>query len=141
MKRVFLDTDVLIDFLSDRQPYSQDAAALLSWVIQHKWEILVSAISFDNIYYVMRRNGVGQASAIKALKKIHDITTCVAVDAAIISAALESDFKDFEDGIQYFAAMQAGDVNFFITRNLKDYKKAAIQVATPQQFMTLSSTF
>jgi len=141
MKRVFLDTDVLIDFLSDRQPYSQDAAALLSWVIQHKWEILVSAISFDNIYYVMRRNGVGQASAIKALQKIHDITTCVAVDAAIISAALESDFKDFEDGIQFFAAMQAGDVNFFITRNLKDYKKAAVQVATPQQFMTLSSTF
>jgi len=141
MKRVFLDTDVLIDFLSDRQPCSQDAAALLSWVIQHKWEILVSAISFDNIYYVMRRNGVGQASAIKALQKIHDITTCVAVDAAIISAALESDFKDFEDGIQFFAAMQAGDVNFFITRNLKDYKKAAVQVATPQQFMTLSSTF
>jgi len=141
MKRVFLDTDVLIDFLSDRQPYSQDAAALLSWVIQHKWEILVSAISFDNIYYVMRRNGVGQASAIKALQKIHDITTCVAVDAAIISAALESDFKYFEDGIQFFAAMQAGDVNFFITRNLKDYKKAAVQVATPQQFMTLSSTF
>jgi len=141
MKRVFLDTDVLIDFLSDRQPCSQDAAALLSWVIQHKWEILVSAISFDNIYYVMRRNGVGQASAIKALKKIHDITTCVAVDAVIISAVLESDFKDFEDGIQYFAAMQAGGVNFFITRNLKDYKKAAVHVATPQQFMTLSSTF
>ncbi|MCE2756837.1 MAG: type II toxin-antitoxin system VapC family toxin [Bacteroidota bacterium] len=141
MRRVFLDTDVLIDFLSDRQPYSQDAAALLSWAIQHEWEILVSAISFDNIYYVMRRNGVGQASVIKALKKIYDTTTCVAVDAAIISAALESDFKDFEDGIQCFAALQAGGVSFFVTRNLKDYKKAAIQVVSPQQFMTLTGTF
>lgn len=141
MKRVFLDTDVLIDFLSDRQPYSHDVAALLSWTFKHKWELLVSAVSFDNMYYVMRRNGVGHASAIKALQKIHDTTTCVAVDAAIISAALESDFKDFEDGIQYFAAEQAGNVNFFITRNLKDYKKASIQVVSPQQFMTLSSTF
>ena len=45
MKRVFLDTDVLIDFLSDRQPYSQDAALLLSWLFKHEWEIMVSAIS------------------------------------------------------------------------------------------------
>ncbi len=137
MKRVFLDTDVLIDFLSDRQPYSQDAALLLSWLFKHEWGIMVSAISFDNIYYVMRRNGVGHTSAVKALKKIHESTTCVSVGTETIGAALESDFKDFEDGIQYFAALQAGAIDFFITRNLRDYRRADIQVISPSHFLTL----
>lgn len=141
MKKIFLDTDVLIDFLSDRQPFSEQAVELFASAIKQKFSILVSAISFDNIYYVLRRNGISHAASIKALKKIHEVTQCVSIHEHTISAALESDFKDFEDGIQYHAALEVGNIDFFITRNVKDYRHVEIQVITPQHFLTLSGTF
>ena len=141
MKKLFLDTDVLIDFLSDRQPFSEQAVQLFAFAIKHKYSLLVSAISFDNIYYVMRRNGLSHLASIKALKKIHEVTHCVPIHAQTISAALESDFKDFEDGIQYHAALGSVNIEYFITRNIKDYRHSEIQVLTPQHFMTLHGTF
>ena len=141
MKKIFLDTDVLIDFLSDRQPYSEQAVQLFAFAIKSKISILVSAISFDNMYYVLRRNGISHTAAIKALKKIHEVTHCVSIHDQTISAALESGFKDFEDGIQYHAAIEAGNVDCFITRNLKDFKQSEIQVMSPQHFLTLYGTF
>ncbi|NDH07434.1 PIN domain-containing protein, partial [bacterium] len=118
MKKLFLDTDVLIDFLSDRQPYSEQAVQLFAFALKHKFSLLVSALSFDNVYYVLRRNGFSHAASIRALKKLQDVTDCVSIHAQTISAALESDFKDFEDGIQYHTALEIGDIDFFITRNL-----------------------
>ncbi|MEY2596428.1 MAG: hypothetical protein RL634_1099 [Bacteroidota bacterium] len=141
MKKLFLDTDVLIDFLSDRQPFSEQAVQLFGYALKHKFSLLVSAISFDNIYYVLRRNGFSHAASIKALKKIHEVTHCVSIHGEIITAALESDFKDFEDAIQYHAALEVGNVDFFITRNVKDYKQSEIQVVAPQHFLTLNGTF
>ena len=122
MKKLFLDTDVLIDFLSDRQPFSEQAVQLFAFAIKHKYSLLISALSFDNIYYVLRRNGFSHVASIKALKKMHEVTHCVPIHAHTISAALESDFKDFEDGVQYHAALENGQIEFFITRNIKDYK-------------------
>jgi predicted nucleic acid-binding protein len=141
MRKLFVDTDVLIDFLSDRQPYSDQAVQLFAFAIKQKYSLLISALSFDNIYYVLRRNGFSHVASIKALKKMHEVTHCVPIHAQTISAALESDFKDFEDGIQYHAALENGDIEYFITRNIKDYKNAEIQVLTPQHFLTLHGTF
>ena len=141
MKKIFLDTDVLIDFLSDRQPYSEQAVQLFEFAMRNKISLLVSAISFDNIYYELRRNGISHTAAIRALKKIHEVTHCVSIHDQTISAALESGFKDFEDGIQYHAALDVGNVDCFITRNLRDYKQSEIQVLTPQYFLTFSGTF
>jgi predicted nucleic acid-binding protein len=141
MKKLFLDTDVLIDFLSDRQPYSEQAVQLFAFALKHKFSLLVSALSFDNVYYVLRRNGFSHAASIRALKKLQDVTDCVSIHAQTISSALESDFKDFEDGIQYHTALDIGDIDFFITRNLKDYRRSEIQVVSPLHFMTLHRTF
>lgn len=141
MKKLFLDTDVLIDFLSDRQPYSEQAVLLFAFALKHKFSLLVSALSFDNVYYVLRRYGFSHAASIRALKKLQDVTDCVSIHAQTISAALESDFKDFEDGIQYHTALDIGDIDFFITRNLKDYRRSEIQVVSPLHFMTLHRTF
>jgi len=141
MKKIFLDTDVLIDFLSDRQPYSEQAVQLFAFALKHKFSLLVSALSFDNVYYVLRRNGFSHAASIRALKKLQDVTDCVSIHAQTISSALESDFKDFEDGIQYHTALDIGDIDFFITRNLKDYRRSEIQVVSPLHFMTLHRTF
>jgi hypothetical protein len=90
---------------------------------------------------VLRRNGFSHAASIRALKKLQDVTDCVSIHAQTISSALESDFKDFEDGIQYHTALDIGDIDFFITRNLKDYRRSEIQVVSPLHFMTLHRTF
>lgn len=135
VKRLFLDTDVLIDYLSDRQPFNEFAGQLFSTAIKQKWVLYVSAISFDNIYYVLRRNGIGHLDAIRAIKKMNEFTSIVTIDADTIHHALNSEFKDFEDAIQYSAALQVGAVDFFITRNTKDYKRSEIQILSPELFL------
>ena len=133
MQKVFVDTDIILDMLSGREPFSNSAAQLFSAADKGRIKIYVSSLSFSNLHYILSRQYNADQSR-KKLLKFKTLVSVLAVTDKIIDLALSSDFKDFEDGIQYFTAIE-NNLSILLTRNLKDYKTSGIPVMTAEQFM------
>ena len=136
MKQIFIDTNVIIDFLADRRPFSEYAAILFQLAKENKIRIYISAISFNKTYYILRK----VTSHKKALNLISEIDEYVGVqetDRTILRKAIKSGFSDFEDAIQYFSAVQLGTIDVIATRDIKDFKKSEIPVLSPETTVKL----
>lgn len=133
MAKVFVDTDIILDLLSYREPFYIHSANLFSAADKNEIQLCVSSLSFANLNYILSK----QYSADQARKKLLKFKTLVSVLSVtdkIIDLALSSDFKDFEDGMQYFTATE-NNIKILLTRNLKDFKSAQIPVQTAEQFL------
>lgn len=133
MEKVFVDTDIILDLLANRDPFYKHAAILFSEADKSNIELYVSSLSFSNLNYLLSKQYSPDQSR-KKLLKFKTLVTVLAVTDKIVELALSSDFKDFEDGLQYFTATENG-VKRLLTRNLKDYKAAEIIVMTAEQFL------
>jgi predicted nucleic acid-binding protein len=136
MEKVFIDTDVIIDFLTDRKPYSTEAAKIFSLIDQKKITGYVSSLSFSNLYYVLRKFGTHK-KIMTSLHELAELVEILNVDGDTIKYALGSDFKDFEDAIQYFTALKNKKTDCIITRNIKDYKNISLPLMTPETFLVM----
>jgi len=134
MENVFIDTDVMVDFLTDRKPFSLESAKIFSLVDQKKIKGYVSSLALSNLYYVLRKFG-SHSKVINSLQVVSELVEILKVDSDIIKSALHSDFKDFEDAIQYFSAMEYKKIDSIITRNIKDFKDSSLPVMTPETFL------
>jgi predicted nucleic acid-binding protein len=132
MKHIFMDTNVVIDFLADRQPFSLHAARLFDLTIEGKVRIYISAVSYNNIYYILRQSLTNNAT-IKLLEELGEMAEIADVTRTIIKQSLKTDFKDFEDAIQYYCALSVPKIDFIVTRNTRDFKKSALSVLTPEE--------
>jgi len=132
IKHIFMDTNVVIDFLANRQPFSLDAARLFNITLSKKAIIYISAVSYNNIYYILRRS-VSSDSAIKLLIELADMTEIIDVTRLVVRQALKSGFKDYEDAIQYYCALSSGNIDFIVTMDTKDFKKSTLSVMTPSE--------
>jgi len=130
--RVLLDSDVVLDYLADRTPFAVEAEKIFNLIEMGRAQGFVSALSFTNMHYFLRKK-LGGAGSVKILEKFRAMVSVLPVDDKIIARALTSDFGDFEDAVQYYAAMH-GRVAAIVTRNLKDYKKSEIKVYSPADF-------
>ena len=140
MKHIFLDTNIIIDFLADRKPFSLFAARLFNFSILGKVKIYVSAVSYNNIYYILRQSHTS-AATIKLLDELSEMTEICDVTKSIIKKSLKSDFKDFEDAIQYNCALGINRIDFIVTRDTKDFKKSTLSIMTPEEAVWLVETF
>lgn len=134
MTRIFADTDVCIDLLSGREPFNKPAEILFSLADNAKIRIYVSSLSFANIDYVLRSQYNANSSR-QIIGKFKTLVNVLPVDSKTIDLAIASAFNDFEDAIQYSCAME-NNLAIIVTRNIKDYKKASIQVLTPESFLS-----
>lgn len=133
MEQVFADTDILLDLLSRREPHYPSAAALFSMADRGNIVIHVSSLSFANLNYLLSRQySAGQARNL--LMTFKTLVRVLPITDKIVELALASEFKDFEDAMQYFTALEHG-INILLTRNLKDYKHADIHVLTAEHFL------
>lgn len=130
MKHIFMDTNVVIDFLANRQPFAVDAATLFNLAVEAKVAVYISAVSYNNIYYILRQS-LSNTAAIKLMEGLADITQIADVAGAVIRQSLKTDFKDYEDAIQYHCALSIPKIDFIVTRNTKDFKKSTLPVLTP----------
>jgi predicted nucleic acid-binding protein len=130
---VFADTDICLDLLTGREPFYNPAAKLFTLADQKQVNIFVSALSFSNIHYILRHE-YSSGEARKILTRFKVLARVLAVNEKIIELALQSDFKDFDDAIQYYTALE-NNLKVIITRNLKDYKTAKIPVMSPNDFL------
>jgi predicted nucleic acid-binding protein len=129
---VFFDTDVLLDVLANRQPFYADAASLWSLADSGKISASISAITYPNVYYVLRKN-LGWRQAREVLREMEGIFHIVACDKA-----LSIDTPDFEDAIQFLSASQAR-ARYIITRDSSGFKKSSIPAITPAGFLASHS--
>src|SRR5688572_5216506 len=134
MFNIFVDKDICLDLLSGRKPFNAVAERLFSLADIGKININVSSLSFSNIDYILQSQYKINDSR-KMLARFKTLVSVLAVDEKIIELAISSDFIDFEDAIQYNTAME-NKIKIFLTRNLKDYKKAIIQVMNPETFLS-----
>ena len=136
MKKVFVDTDILLDLLSGREPFAQSASILFSKADRKKIKIFVSSLSFSNLNYLLSRQfNVDQAR--RKLLNFKTLVTVLPVTEKTVELALSSDFKDFEDALQYYTAIE-NNIQTLLTRNLRDYKYATISVMTAEDYVQLS---
>ncbi len=134
MKKLFIDTNIVIDLLSRREPFYDEAATLFSLADKKEIELTVSSISFANTSYVLLRQ-MDSNKAKSILRKLRLIVKILSLDDKIIGLALnDENFSDFEDGLQYFTALENGQ-DLIITRNLKDFKNSKLPVLTAKQFI------
>jgi len=134
MDKILIDTDVILDFFFDRQPFSEFATTIISWSEQKKIEGFITPVICSNVYYLLRQTAKHE-KVVEKLTQLLTIVDVIQMDKQVIKTALTSDFNDFEDALQNFAAMQQGDINVILTRNIKDFKKSEIGVMTPENYI------
>jgi len=134
--RVLIDTNVVLDFLQDREPFVDDAAKLFAKIDAGEIEGFISAITITNIYYIIRKVS-GEIAAQDAIVQIlTDLQIC-AVDKGILEQAIALNFQDFEDAVQCACGI-ANEVDAIITRDISGFVNAGILVIAPGELENLT---
>lgn len=134
MKNIFLDTDILIDFVGDRKPFSRFALTIFLNAYHKQFKVYTSGNSITTAYYIL-----GKQTSEKHARDliIHLMTqiTIIPVTENILKNALSSKFTDVEDAVQFFSALSVGNMYCIVTRNIKDFKKSTIPVLSSEELL------
>ncbi len=133
MKKILIDSDVCLDLITARYPFFQEANRLFSLVENGNCEGVVSADSFSNIYYILRKFS-NSSKAREQIKNLRKITNVGEIRTSSIDSTLASEWNDFEDALQHACALENG-CDAIISRNKQDYKKAELPVLTAMEFL------
>ena len=131
--RVLLDTDVVLDFLLAREPFAISARSLFELNAQKKMEACISTITPVNIFYVAHKL-LSREARLKILRELFSQVEVCSVSQEDLIGALDLGFLDYEDAAQHACAEAAG-VEAIITRNVRDYVNASLQVYSPPTFL------
>lgn len=131
--RLFLDTNVVLDLLAERQPFYDSIAKIATLADHKKLTLVVSPLTFTTVEYVLKRFESSE-SVLNKLRKFKIICEVCQVDEQTVEKGLHSEFKDFEDAIQYFSAVQA-NCSVIITRNGKDFRKSTLAIMTADEYL------
>lgn len=134
MTHLFIDTNVMIDFLGEREIFYEDIAKIIVLAEKQELTITASSLSFVNTFYVLSKV-FNKKVLNELLIKFRIVCSVSNVDEINIDKSLFSDFSDFEDAVQYHSALHH-NCNIFITRNKKDFKNAEIPIMTPSEYLT-----
>lgn len=138
MVHFFVDTNVIYDFLVDRKPHSRQAAFLLSAAERGKIKLYVSAISYNNLYFILRKS-IGNKKALELIILLDSLVTTIPLDSSVIRNAMKSKIKDFEDAIQYYSALTEKKVQAIVTRNSKDFKSTELLILDTERAIRFAS--
>ena len=134
MTHIFVDTDIILDIITGRQPFSIEASRLFTLIEEEALVAYASSLSFSNLYDVLRKYASHQ-KVVARLDEVSDLLKILNVDESIVKTALRSRFKDFEDALQYYSAQGNSLIDVIITKNTKDFKPSELPVMTPETFL------
>jgi predicted nucleic acid-binding protein len=132
MKRIFVDSDIILDLLAVR-PFYAYAAKIFALAYSKKIELYTTAVVLANVFYILRKIN-GNDKAKEQLVNLRMLVNILPINENIVDMALDSRFNDFEDGLQYFTAKE-NNILTIITRNIKDYKVKDIFVQTSEEYV------
>lgn len=140
MNKIFIDTDVILDFFFDRKPFSDDATQLFMLCEKKIVTGFVTPVILSNVYYLLRKTAKHE-KVIEKLKLLINLVEIATINKATILEALNSEFKDFEDALQNYSAQHDKDIQVILTRNVKDYKESRLSVMTPETYLRIGNNF
>lgn len=135
MKRIFLDTNIVLDFLGERENFYEPAAKVLTLADQKQITVFTSPTSISNTYYILAKYENSKA-ALEKIRRFTVLCNISVMDDEVVERALNSNFKDFEDGMQYYSAV-AENCEIILTRNEKDFKSAMIPIMNAESFLQI----
>lgn len=130
---IFVDTNVIIDLIADRKPFSKFAIALFNAAEHGKIALYTSSHSIATTQYLLKKY-ITEKELRMILIQILDFLEVIAVDTNNLRKSLRSGHKDFEDAIQIYCAAQIKNMRCIVTRNIKDFKASEIPAITPDNF-------
>ena len=133
MRKVFIDADVILDFLLDREPFINEITEIIEVSVASEFALCVSSVALSNLHYIITRIE-NVRSANSKIRKILKLVKVENVGQSTVVKAMESDFKDFEDGMQNYCAEEVNH-KIIVTRNTKDYKTSNLAIMTPKEFL------
>ena len=133
--RVLIDTNVLLDVFGHREPFY--AASARVWALAERGQVdaFISAISFDNCFYVVRKLA-SITRGREVLRWLRDEFALVPLSEKIVHQAIDSDIQDFEDAIQFFSALHCS-AEALVTRNVSDFPVTTLHVLAPEEYLAL----
>ena len=134
MENVLIDTDVILDFFFDREPFSEFATDILNLCEENKIKGFTTPVIICNTYYLLRKTAKHDI-VIEKIKQLLTIIDVLKIDKEVVLDSLNSNFKDFEDALQNYSAVKNGKISIVLTRNIKDYKKSELAVMTPETYL------
>ena len=132
---VFVDTNVLLDVFQQRSPYYESSAFVWGVAEKQKAKVYISAISYNNIFYIIRKHS-GKDAAQHAIEVLNATFSLAPLDQMTLGKAIWARKTDFEDAIQFYSAISIG-AECIVTRNLKDFPQDVLPVLTPDTFYSL----
>lgn len=132
--KVFLDTNILIDLIANREPYSKFAIQIFKSAELKKIKIYTTSHAIVTTHYILKKY-IDEKNLRLILSELTDLLNVIEVDSHIIKRALNSKHKDFEDAIQILSANSIDSIDFIVTRNLKDFKNSEIPALSPDEIL------
>lgn len=131
--KVFLDSDVLLDYLTAREPFLNEIKLIIDLGLKKEIELFTSSLIAANIHYFISKTENSKTARIK-LAKLTSFIKILNVGEKEILEAIKSKFKDFEDSIQNACAKNS-KLGIIVTRNIKDFKHSELAILTPKEFL------
>ena len=132
MRKIFIDTNIIVDLVADRKPFSKYAIKIFSNAENKKIKLYTSSHSIATTYYLLKKF-VDDKKLREILLGIIDYVSIIPVDIIVLSKGLRSKQKDFEDSVQIYCASGIEKIDCIITRNIKDFKGSEIPVLSPDE--------
>ncbi|WP_139959601.1 type II toxin-antitoxin system VapC family toxin [Flavicella sediminum] len=134
MIRLLIDTNIVIDLLAKREEFYTEAATLFSLADKNLITLTVSSLTFANTNYILSKLKT-EKEARTILRRFKVLVQTLALDDKVTELALNDDnFPDFEDGLQYYSAIE-NEIDIIITRNQKDFKNSRIPVMSAKEYL------
>lgn len=134
--RVLIDTNVIIDALTSREPWSESAETIFIMAANHIIDMYITASSATDIYYLVRKYLHSTEQAKQIMEKLYSLVGILSVSSAECVDALASAISDYEDAIIERVSVKA-NIDYIITRNVKDYQPGMVKAILPDDFITL----
>lgn len=139
MKNVFIDTNILMDIFSNREPFVKMSLQIYTLGTKKKIQLYTSSNTITTLHYLLKKY-IDEDKIRMALEQVLEHIQIIPVDVNIILKSLKSNHKDFEDAIQITSAQSIHNMDCIVTRDLKDFKNSEIKVFTPDEFLNKINT-
>ena len=132
MKKIFLDTNIIVDLIADRKPFSKYSIEIFKKAEEKKIKLFTSSHSIATTHYLLKKY-LEEKILRDVLYNLLDYVTVIAVDTDVLKKGLRSKHKDFEDSIQILCASTIEKIDCIVTRNTKDFRDSETLVLTPDE--------
>jgi len=135
MDKILVDTNIVLDLLAKRKEFFTEAQELFTLSDQNKVKLYISALTFANTYYILSQK-LKSNDTRSILRRFKVLVKVLSLNEKIINLSLDSEFKDFEDAIQYYTCIE-NEIDIILTRNLKDFKLSKIPVLSARDYIKI----